>query len=363
MTPKVAIIYLSFHCEPYMPQVVNALEKLTYPKDRLAFVIVDNPHPVHGSSVEYIQREVLPKSSITIPETVLIVNDENFGFAEGNNRGAEWAIEHGYDYIYFHNSDACMLPACVEPLVGAMEKDHDIAIAQSLLLLYPENEKINSSGNELHFLGFGYCGNYKKRVSDVVLPEVLDIPYASGASMLVSTKFVQEYGVWDNDFFLYHEDTDFSLRARIYGYRVVLARESLANHQYEFKKSISKYYWMERNRFAILLMYYRWPTLLLFLPGLIAVELGTLLISFKTGWWKEKVKVYRYWLNPTNWKIWLKKRKKIQLKRKINDRKLLQHTTGKILFQEEAVESPILKYLANPVLSVYCWVVKKIVFW
>ena len=52
--PKIAIIYLSFHSEPYMDDVVSALKKITYPKDRLELVIVDNPHPEYGSSFRYI---------------------------------------------------------------------------------------------------------------------------------------------------------------------------------------------------------------------------------------------------------------------------------------------------------------------
>lgn len=363
MFPKVAIIYLSFHCEPYMPDVVRALEKLTYPKDRVAFVIVDNPHPEYGSSVAYIQREIMPKSGLAIPEVVLIANDENLGFACGNNKGAEWALEQGYDYIYFHNNDAFMDSNCLGPLVEAMEHDPKIVIAQSLVRLHPETEKINTTGNAIHFLGFGYCRDYKMRVNDVALPAVGDVPYASGSSIMLNTKFVQQHGAWDKDFFLYHEDMDFSLRARALGKRVVMVRDSVMYHKYEFKRSISKYYWMERNRFAVLLMYYRWGTLLLILPALVATELGTLFISFLTGWWKEKLKVYLYWLKPKNWRIWLKKRKKIQRERQVSDRYLLKYTTGKILFQEEEVESWILRYVANPVLSVYCWVVKKVIVW
>ena len=47
--PKVAIVYLSYHCEPYLDEVVDSLERLTYPKERLELVVVDNPHPEHGS--------------------------------------------------------------------------------------------------------------------------------------------------------------------------------------------------------------------------------------------------------------------------------------------------------------------------
>lgn len=361
--PKIAIIYLSFHCEPYIDDVVNALERLTYPKDRVAFVIVDNPHPEFGSSSPYLTEKVMPKSGVTLPETILIANETNEGFAGGNNKGVEWALAHGFDYVYFHNNDAFMDPGCLEPLVDAMERDPSIAIAQSLIRLHPDIDRINSAGNALHFLGFGYCQEYKARVSDVALPAVADIPYASGAAMMVRSSFVREHGAWDGDFFLYHEDTDFTLRARTRGYRVVLARDSVMYHKYEFKRSVSKYFWMERNRFAILLLYYRLPTLVLILPALIAVELGTAPIAVVNGWWRERLRSYAYWVKPTNLRLWFKKRRAIQKLRTVGDRALLARTTGRILFQEAEVDSPVVRYFANPILAAYLWVVKKIVFW
>ena len=363
MKPKIAIVYLSFHCEPYINDVVNALERLTYPKDMVTFVIVDNPHPTFGSSAPYLMEHVMPKSGVTIPETIVIANETNEGFAGGNNRGVVWALEHGCDYVYFHNNDAFMDPGCLEPIVEAMERDATIAIAQSLIRLYPDTERINSAGNALHFLGFGYCRDYKARASDVALPPVCDIPYASGAAMMVRSSFMRDHGAWDNDFFLYHEDTDFSLRARTRGYRVVLARDSVMYHQYEFKRSVSKYFWMERNRFAILLLYYRWATLFLILPALILVEIGTAPIAMMNGWWRERLKSYCYLLQPKHLHVWLQKRRVIQRARTVGDRALLAFTTGKILFQEAEVDSPMVRYVANPVLSAYLRVVKKIVFW
>lgn len=362
-TPKVAIVYLSFHCEPYIESVVNALEKMTYPKDRVAFVIVDNPHPEFGSSAPYLTEQVLPKSCVTLPETVLIANQTNLGFADGNNKGVEWALAHGYDYVYFHNNDAFMDPGCLEPIAAVMERDPSIAIAQSLIRLYPDTDRINSVGNALHFLGFGYCMQYKKRADEVVLPLVKDIPYASGAAMMVRASFMRDHGAWDGDFFLYHEDTDFSLRARTRGYRVALVRDSVMYHQYEFKRSVNKYFWMERNRWAILLLYYRWPTWLLIVPALIAVEIGTAPIALMKGWWRERLKSYAYWLRPKNVRVWCKKRRAIQAVRTVGDREILAHTTGRILFQEGEVDSPVLRYLANPILAAYLWVVKKIVVW
>ena len=75
--PRIAIVYLSFHCEPYIDDVVSSLQKLTYPKDAIEFIIVDNPHPQHGPSVKYLQDHVMPMSGKEIPHTTLLAQPEN----------------------------------------------------------------------------------------------------------------------------------------------------------------------------------------------------------------------------------------------------------------------------------------------
>ena len=87
MLPKIAIIYLSFHCEPYLDDVVSALKKVSYPKDRLELVIVDNPHPQSGPSVRAIEEIVMPFSGAELPHVTLLPQKENLGFAGGNNVG------------------------------------------------------------------------------------------------------------------------------------------------------------------------------------------------------------------------------------------------------------------------------------
>lgn len=151
MQPKVAIIYLSFHCEDYIDDVVSALQKMTYPKDRVEFIVVDNPHPEYGSSLRAVQDKVLPLSGISIPHVTLLPQKENLGFAAGNNVGIDWAIARDFDYVYFHNDDGFMAADCLQKLVEAMEANGQIGAAQSLVMLYPETDLINSAGIRVIF--------------------------------------------------------------------------------------------------------------------------------------------------------------------------------------------------------------------
>ncbi|MEK7084734.1 MAG: glycosyltransferase family 2 protein, partial [Patescibacteria group bacterium] len=234
MFPKVAIIYLSFHSDLYLDDFVSALKSLTYPKDRLEVVIVDNPHPEYGSSVRAIEEKVMILSEKEIPRVTLLPQKENLGFSAGNNAGARWAIANGCQYIYFHNDDGFLAHDAIRPLVEAMERDRTIAIAQSLLLLFPDTEYINSVGNAFHYLGFGFCEGYRTMRMSVQGSGVRDIGYASGAGMMARTDLFQKHGGWDDDFFMYHEDVELSLRMRLLGYRVVMVPSSLFYHKYQF---------------------------------------------------------------------------------------------------------------------------------
>lgn len=361
--PRIAIIYLSFHCEPYIDEVVRSLENITYPKDALELVVVDNPHPQHGLSMDYLEKNVLPKSEITLPRVTLLPQTENLGFAGGNNKGVEYALANNFDFIFFLNNDAYPGPNTFGPLVAALVTDPKIGIAQSLLMLHPRRELINSSGNQIHFCGFGYCRDYQVPLAERHFQPIEDIPYASGAAFMISAELCQKFGAWDRDFFLYHEDMEWSLRLKSRGYRVVLVADSQVFHAYEFQRSITKFFWMERNRFGVLLMFLKIPTLVLIFPALVVYELGTYLFAWRGGWWREKNKLYAYWIKPTTWKMWLKKRAATQAGRTVSDRVLTRDWVGHVKFQESRIENPVLRYVANPVMSVYWWLAKRVMFW
>lgn len=361
--PRVAIIYLSFHCEPYIEAVASALEKITYPKDRVELVIVDNPHPEFGSSFRFLEEKIMPLSGNRLPRVTLIANEQNLGFAGGNNVGVKYALDNGFDYVFLHNNDAFVAPNFLDPLVEAMEKDKQIGAAQSLLMLYPEKEMVNSAGNVLHYLGFAYCWGYRRKITDLSLPAIKEIDYASGAALLLRADLLKKYGGLDEDFFLYHEDLEYCYRLKCLGYKIVLVRDSLVYHQYEFKRSISKYFWLERNRYAMMLMFFKWKTLFLLAPMGLLAELGLLIMSWRSGWFGERMKMYRYWLKRENWRLWLVKRRRIQGLRKISDKELLKGAVSEILFQEEEVASPVLKYLGNPVMRGYWRLTKHLIFW
>lgn len=186
--------------------------------------------------------------------------------------------------------------------------------------------------------------------------------YASGAGVLIRAKVLEEIGgLFDPSYFMYHEDVDLAWRARLTGYNVMLAPDSVIFHRYEFSKSIKKFYWMERNRHLTNLVCYRWRTLLLLMPVYLVMELGTLVFALKSGWGKEKMHSWAHFLKPSTWRWIGARRRLIQRSRKKSDHEMLGFMTGMIVNQE--VEQPILTHVVNPVCRIYLFLLRTLVRW
>ena len=55
-------------------------------------------------------------------------------------------------------------------------------------------------------------------------------------------------GGMDESYFMYHEDTDLSLRCHLAGLDVVYCPDAVATHAYEFSRNTGKMFYLERNR-------------------------------------------------------------------------------------------------------------------
>jgi len=359
MPPKISIIYLSYNVRNFLDEVLVAWEKVEYPRESWEIIIVDNASP--DGSVDLIREKVLPKSGITLPKVTLITNEVNSGFADGNRVGYELAVERGADYVFLENNDAKLTPRALAEAVALAESDPQIASVQSLMLLWQNHEIVNSSGGVIQFLGFGFVRDNGKKITDCHYQDGEEINYGSGAAVLYRVAALQKVGFLDSFLFLYHEDLDLGWRLRLAGYKNVLSTKSIVYHYYEFKRSISKFFWMERNRILVHVAHLKIPTLILLTPFLLVMELALLLLSIKGGWLKDKLKVYSALLSPHLWKHLWKKRRASQKLRTVSDREIVRLWSAKIEHQETS--SWLVERIGNPSLCLVWLVLKKIIIW
>lgn len=361
---KVAIVYLIWSNEPerYLERALQSIGAQTYSKTDTQLLVIYNSHKPDEPSQLPLVQELVEKYKPTLPLVTVLPQSTNLGFSGANNVGMKWAVDNGFDYVFLHNADGYLAPAAIEKIVLAMDNDKTIGQAQALTLLYPETHLINTTGNNLHYLNIGSCGKFRQPIAKQNLAEVYDVGYVSGAATMMRIDLLKKYGLWYEEFFLYHEDTEYSLRLKIRGFRTVAVRDAIFYHEYNFSKNVQKFFWIERNRHVLKYLFYFWPTIILMFPLEVLYNLGLLLIAFKNGWVKELFKVYHYWLQPNNWQTWKKLRKKNLEERLLSDRVMITIAERTVEMADVVVPTPI-KLLADAVFTIYYYLLKIVVWW
>jgi hypothetical protein len=391
---KVGIILVGYkdYVNRFLDECRDSLRAQNYPKELFQVYIIDN---CSINDCEYVKSNY--------PEARCAVRlDGNYAVA--NNLGIKLAREDGCEYFVIANMDVKFDPNWLLELVKAIESDSEIGIAQSKILKYPQNDeewknpKINSLGNIIHFLGFGFTRGYDEveeeynKISSVISglnmgdnPQIPPAPfvkggdfnphippleggayteikgYASGCSFIIKKEVIDKIGGYNEEYYMYHDDLELGWRARLAGYKIILAPKSIVYHKYEFSRSVRMLYYMERNRHLAIFSYYRLPTIILILPALLIMDLGMLFYSIVNGWLFTKLKICFYFLNPAVWFKIFKTRKEIKKLRVKKDREIIKDFSGEIKFQE--IANPVLKYVVNPALNIYWAVVKRLIFW
>lgn len=356
MRPRVAIITVSFNHARFLPAWAEALSTLDYPHESVKVFLVDN-----ASTDDTIA--VAERLDVQLPFE-LIKSPTNTGFTGGNNLAIRRAMDEGFDFVFLLNPDTQVTPDFLSKLIEAVGSDKQIGAAQPRLMLEQDRATVNSVGNAVHFLGFSFSvgnGEPWAKMSDEFGSPTYEVATVSGAAMLLSVEALRRVGLLDDTLFAYHEDLDLSLRLRLAGYRTVVVPASVVYHHYEFSRSIRKFYWMERNRLWVMLKIFRIPTLILITPAAIVIELGVLLMSIRSGWFFHKLRAYGFYFNARNWIDLLKKRRKVQRLRRVPDRTITRTMIARIGYQE--ISNSILKYIGNPLMTIYWRIVRSLIVW
>lgn len=358
-TPKVSIIYLSYNSLPYLEGVVSSWQQLSYPCEAFEIIIVDNAS--QDGSAQWIQEHVMPLAGGVLPAIQFFPQTDNLGFAAGNNLGITYAIEHGSAFVYLQNNDARLDPHAITHAVALAQQDPTIASVQSLMLLWQDPTRVNSTGGMVHPFGFGFVRDNGALRSDVSVTTGEEVFYGSGAATLYRVSCLKEAGVLDPFLFLYHEDLEWGWRLRLCGFRNVICMESIAYHYYEFSRSIKKLFWMERNRYLVHLSHLRVGTLVLLLPFMILAEPLLFVFAVRGGWWREKLRAWAAGLRPSTWRYIREKRAESALLRQVSDRDIVRWWTPVIAHQATAYW--LVERVGNPLISLWWRVVRLMILW
>lgn len=201
--PCVSVIVVNYNGRAYLDECLSSLLAQTYPAIEIIFV--DNGSS--DSSCEYIEKN--------FPSVKIIVNNENLGFAKGNNVGIKAAKG---ELIATLNNDTKVTSRWVEELVDTINSDANAGMCASKMLFMKNTEFIDSTG--ICISRSGACWDRGMFERDNGQYESIDEVFGpcAGAAMYRKS-MLEDIGLFDEDFHAYMEDVDLAFRGRLRGWK------------------------------------------------------------------------------------------------------------------------------------------------
>ena len=239
MAPYVTLVVLNWNNAGDTLQCLASLESLTYPNYGL--LVVDN-----GSTDDSVQRIRAVYPTVTLLET-----GENLGYAGGNNVGIRYALEHEADLICILNNDVAVAPDFLEPLFSVLLSDPKMGVVTPLIADMANPDYAWTLGAALNRRNATVLRLFTgEKVRNVIIKAPFEVDVAPGSAMLVRREVFENVGLMNEDFFLYYEESDWSLLVKKAGYRIVAVPQSLVWHKVSAALGESSPvidYYMQRN--------------------------------------------------------------------------------------------------------------------
>lgn len=198
------------------------------------------------------------------PNVKTIQNSENKGFGAANNIAIK---QSSAKYIFCLNTDTILVNNAIKILFDYMEENENVGVCGGQL--YDRNMEITSSvGNfptaaRIFFQYFGLRFIFSKYWKEKLAPakkldatSVIPVDYICGADIFFRKSVLDKIGLFDENIFMYGEESDLCYRAKQAGYEVKFIPESKIIHLCgESSKNLNKQkmiqesllYWYKKN--------------------------------------------------------------------------------------------------------------------
>lgn len=243
----VSIVIVNYNTYQLVLDCIRSIKEHTH-AIRYEIIVVDNFSP--DRSIEYLPRQ--------FPEVHLILHTKNAGFGSANNIGAKHARGK---YLLFLNSDTLLLNDAISELFKACESIGErLGVAGGNL--YDQHQRPTLSYEnifpslkaEIHslFSDFFLRKIYKSKFRFNKTGKIIRINgFICGADFMLRRAVFNQMKGFDEDFFMYYEETELSHRIQSAGYGIFSIPQALIIHLEggsQEKFSENKNRWMVQGR-------------------------------------------------------------------------------------------------------------------
>ena len=218
---KLAIVILNWNGRSFLEKFLPSLIART--PSWASLVVADNAST--DDSISFLREKY--------PDVQLILNDKNYGFAQGYNLAL---AQIDAEYYCLLNSDIEVAENWIEPVIELMDGDAQIAAVQPKIRSFHHRENFEYAGAAGGFIdkyGYPFC---RGRVFETIETDngqydsAIDIFWATGAALFVRSDVYRELGGLDEDFFAHMEEIDLCWRIKNHGYRILVEPRSSVFH-------------------------------------------------------------------------------------------------------------------------------------
>ena len=256
--PKVFVVVLAWNYYNHTKRCLESLRTVEY--DNLNVLVVDNNSSDNTS--ENIKKD--------FPEFNILTLSKNLKFSGGNNEGVNHLNPEKNDFIIFLNNDTIVSKNFVKKLINPLLEDKKAIISTPKILYSSNINKIWYAGGVVN-LWFGIIKHIGIRDFDGPKYSFkTKTDYASGCCFCIKfDDFRKLY--FDNDFSMYCEDVDLSLRARKMNRFILYVPDSVILHnvsqtlgEHSFNKNFKKLkgqlklFWRHASPFQLIFIFIFW---------------------------------------------------------------------------------------------------------
>jgi GT2 family glycosyltransferase len=339
--PAVGAVVVNFNGGDRLSTCIRALRRQQPPFSEI--LVVDN-----GST-----DASLPQVRASFPDVRIHELGENRGLPAARNAGLRLTTA---EVVLLIDHDLYAAEDCLRRLLETYRRERAPVICPRILL-WPEGDIVQADGASAHFVGTLALRHGYLPVSETPAATSA-VGACPGGCLLVERAPVLAAGGFDEAYFFYLEDLEFSLRLRARGHRLICEPAAVVHHdrgtgtpglafrgagRYPARRA----YLTLRHRLRTILIHYRLRTLAVLLPALALYEVSCLGASVARGWGLE-------WLRAWAWQVvharslW-RRRREVQRARRLEDKLLL--AGGALPLAPGFLRSPIESAAATTVSS------------
>src|SRR5581483_110058 len=180
-----------------------------------------------------------------LPENVhLLVNEHNLGYSGGNNVGIRQALAENSDYVLILNNDTKVDKNFLVELLESLHQNENAGVAAPKIY-FEKGHEFHKSRYKKDDLGkvIWYAGGimdwqnligHHRGVDEVdkgQFDKEEKTELMTGCCLLIKSEALKKIGLFKEDYFLYYEDADFSMRLKNAGYTITYSPKALVWHK------------------------------------------------------------------------------------------------------------------------------------